>query len=175
MRAYRSAIVPLDEAYRENWESVASDRGEDMQVDRRIRGKPPVDVFADAVVSGELIEQLGDGARAEPMDLLNLPLPAQPPERTAVAGYWRNVASSGIRLPSTTYLIVGPGRGAIRGGAVHLAHGSRGLRSLKLLDIMLRGWLQICRNQFVEALDRYGGSRTEPDDIEFGENIGVEL
>jgi hypothetical protein len=62
-------------------ESVAADRGEDHEVDRRVPREAMVDVVGNAVMAADLVDQLEDDTRAESANVLDMSLPYQPMER----------------------------------------------------------------------------------------------
>src|SRR5580704_17149072 len=89
----RSAI-----AHNPHWRrrpSVAAKSAQYFGIDRCVPSEPTVDVVSDAVMSGDLVQQLADRARPETMDGLDLAPAAQRVE--CVAGH-RAAPHAGRRL-----------------------------------------------------------------------------
>jgi hypothetical protein len=77
MRAYRSPIAGLDGPERRRWKSVGTDRAQDRWVEPGIPNHACLDGVGDAVLAPDLVEQLGENARLEPMDRGDGTLPTQ--------------------------------------------------------------------------------------------------
>jgi len=77
MRAYRSPIAGLDGPEWRRCKSVGTDRVQDRWVEPGIPNHSCLDIVGDAVMASDLVEQLGENARPEPMDRGDGTLPTQ--------------------------------------------------------------------------------------------------